>query len=322
MVDSQIRGYLRWYGDLTDMSGYWPLAECIAAGTRIETFDPDIFHAVVEPFARERSCEIAKIRADIAQTIRTAVELHPDFASLVLGGLHVFLDIPRFVHASACWLKRFQLCLHPLVQGQQEALWKFRCSYDWQKKQEIPFISQADYELVRLRESGAPFSSLTGRLGGSTEELEKRYTETIERARLILEMGHSLPQSVPSGDVSACLQSLGFYPYQYGVAELDTAIRLVRDEPALLSSLSKKLYPAVSERVGRSPNAVGQRIREVISIGVLNSQRTGIYADFYRTAQLFSGSFFVSKFLRAFLSYMDSAEREDNHGPLGKNAVP
>lgn len=106
----------------------------------------------------------------------------------------------------------------------------------------------------------------------------------------------------PQKDIRTCLMSIGIQPLMEGVAELEIAVRLVLNDPALLEHLKDRLYPAVAEESKLKAGTAASHIHKLISTARRYSRDTGEYLAFYST--LNGRGVNVRQFLRAFLRYM------------------
>lgn len=108
--------------------------------------------------------------------------------------------------------------------------------------------------------------------------------------------------SAPFSDISSCLLSIGIQPYMEGFAEINTAIRLAVEKPALLERLGDRLYPALAEALGKSTSAVSYRLARGISAARRNSRETGRYQAFYSAIP--GRNINIKAFLSCFLRYL------------------
>ena len=71
--------------------------------------------------------------------------------------------------------------------------------------------------------------------------------------------------------LSTCLKRLGFNPSTKGYRAVQIAILMVLDNPNLLNSVTRKLYPIVAEEVSTSITGAEKSIRTAIERAWLNA---------------------------------------------------
>lgn len=264
MVGGQVRGYLRWFGDLSEHKGYWPLAESISQGLICPGAEREALTSIVDLFAKDWKCSSISVRTAINGAMKFAVALHPDFASQVLGGLSRPYGVLAFVQASVRWLTCHRLTL---TNEQQEAFWQL-----WpicQSAQSAQYISNEDYQIVCAFCAGKTFHEIALDLDYSVEEISNIYQQTVDRANSILCNTRGGPS------VGERLKSLGFLPWMSGTRELETAVRLAYEDHSLLDgNATDVLFPAVAKELGITEGQVPYRIKKVID-EVYNDNRAG-----------------------------------------------
>lgn len=301
-VSGQIRGYLRWYGSLTYTKGYWPLAEIIALSIKDGTFSTKTLKRLTEQFAGEWSSTPEQIREEMTTTVQEAMASHPDFASFVMGGIPQTNFLREFVEASVRWLKHYRLALCDFAWGEQEAVW-VRQSLRPQPNLDrtTPYISTEDYWLVSELYRGRGRELLAKKLDCTVEYLDARYHQAIERAETILSKisDRQIPAGRTDWEIADYLEAMGL-SVEEGQPELETAIRLGRDQPHLLEHMTELFYPTVAGMTGRPASTVSHRIRTAID----KLAKNPVNAEFFRTGGMAGGtSTNVKKFIHAFLQY-------------------
>lgn len=304
-VSGQIRGYLRWYGSLTDTKGYWPLAEAIATGLQEGKFTHKTFMQVTEPFAAEWGSTSEHVREEMTATACEAVDSRPDFAVLVMGGAPDSKFLLTFIEASMRWLKHHTLILRPTMWRQKEAVWVNRRAgqppLQVKVERSTPYISAEDFLIVSELHRGLSKKDLAQKLGYTPEDLTALYQQTVERAQLIISKINKF--QVPAGrkewSIADYLKAMGLPPLLEEM-ELEAAIRLAAEQPDLLEHMVEQFYPALGKAIGRTEGAASHRIRATIDKLSKNPDN----AEFFRFAGLDRTNIIsTKKFIQAFLRY-------------------
>lgn len=308
MVSGQVRGYLRWYGDLTGMRGYWPLAETISQCLSHVGMERESLRNILELFAGDWGCTAATVRSTVREAVRSAVELHPAFASQVLGGLSSSQGVLPFVKASAHWMT-----IHRLVLSKNggEAYWQLWPMYHMER--DAQYISREDVHIVQEYAAGRTYHEIALDLDDSAQEVQRLYERTLERAAAILQDA----QGKPGDSVETALKRVGFLPWMDGVKELAVAISLVQSDPSLLGKAGKNFYPAVAESMGITPDQAAQRLRKAIRSAWRNNREHGEYDEFYQSIGIIGRGTRVRAVITALARYIGTAQAPpDKSAPI------
>lgn len=281
MVSGQVRGYLRWYGDLTKLRGYWPLAEAIAQSLYCAGEEREALSNVLALFAEEWDCTAATVHSAVSETVQCAIELHPAFASQVLGGLSASQGVLQYVKASAHWLAIHRLALS---KDGCEAFWQFWPMYRMERS--AKYISREDFRIVQQHAAGRSFQEIASDLGETVAEVNSLYQRTLERAAAVLQVAHGKP-----GDsIETSLKRMGVQPWIDGVKELAVAIRLVQADSSLLDNGAKTLYAAVAREMDITPGQVSYRLHKAMDTINRNNRQHMDYDDIYKSLGLKRGA--------------------------------
>lgn len=301
-VSGQVRGYLCWYDSLASTKGYWPLAETIAFGLR-DGVTYKTIKQVTELFAGEWGSSPEQVREEMTATVYAAVDANPSFALLVMGGAPRSNFLLTFIKASVIWLKLYMITLRPAEWGQKEAVWVRQRAKQFLTIEETPYISAGDFLIVQELHNGLDINDLTQKFGLTAEKLNAQYQQAVERANLILTKisKFQVPAGQKDWSVRDYLNAMGLPPPE--TAELETAIHLGAEQPALLEHMAKQFYPALGKAFGCTGSAACNRIRTTID--KLSKKPNNVkffrYAGFYET-----GCITTKNFIQAFLRYTET----------------
>lgn len=308
MVGGQVRGYLRWYGDLTAQRGYWPLAEAIAQSLSRSGAEREALRNILGLFAGDWDCTAAMVRSAVNDVVQNAVELHPAFASQVLGGLTAPRDALSFIKASAHWLAIHRLALS---KDGSEAFWQL-----WPiclMQQDAQYISREDFRVVREHAAGRTFHEIASELDDSAEDVQNLYQRTLERAAAVLQEA----QGKSDDSIETALKRVGFLPWMEGVKELAVAVSLVRSGPSPLGNADKNFYPAVAESVGITPDQAAQRLRKAINSAWRNNREHREYDEFYQSIGIIGRGTRVQAVVTALARYIGTVQApSDKSAPI------
>lgn len=301
-VSGQIRGYLRWYADLTFHSGYWPLAEAIAYALQEGSFDHSKLKWLTELFATEQNKTPEQIEKLMTAVAWVAVDKKPDFASLVMGGTTKVNFLLRFINSSMHWLTQYQLSLRDHSWSKKEAYWVYK--RESKVRRDAAYISTEDYLIVSELSRGQGRRKIAQKLGCTLQHINEQYQKAVERAELIVSKASAI--QIPTGrdnwDIADYLNYLGMSPYIDGYTVLKTAISLAQEQPGLLNNMTEQFYPALGEKTNKAPGTMNRKVRNAISSLIKNPN----CAEFLQFAGFTEKNINLSKkFFEAFLKYMD-----------------
>ena len=163
-----------------------------------------------------------------------------------------------------------------------------------------PFISELDFLILRALHQGETQEEILRKMGWTAKQFETRYRQILECVQAL----HALvfpPSADAQEPVRALLLELGFHPFYTGVRELETAIRLAQQDPAIVDNLQGMLYPAVAQALDLSPGVVRFRIAEVIRDRRSFHHRNGTTPPFFTGPGMDSHNVNVKLFIRSFL---------------------
>lgn len=301
-VSGQIRGYLRWYADLTFHSGYWPLAEAIAYALQEGSFDHSKLKWLTELFATEQNKTPEQIEKLMTAVAWVAVDKKPDFASLVMGGTTKVNFLLRFINSSMHWLTQYQLSLRDQSWSKKEAYWVHR--RESKVRRDAAYISTEDYLIVSELSRGQGRRKIAQKLGCTLQHINEQYQKAVERAELIVSKASAI--QIPTGrdnwDIADYLNYLGMPPHTKGQVVLEAAIRIALEQPELLNNLTDKFYPILGKELYKASSTISREIKDAI-YKLSETQRS---AEFFQFAGLTGGEItMVKKFLGAFIQYME-----------------
>lgn len=303
-VDGQIRGYLRWYGNLTRITGYWPLAEAIAYALEDNKFKKPKLRWLAEQFSHEWDSTPDAVIEEMEAAAWIAVDSRPDFALLVMGGATQVDFLLQFIQASMRWLNQFCLSLrHPLWQ-EQEAFWVKKRQWPQKVRRDAAYISAEDYLIVSELSRGRSRKELAQRLDCTVKQLTAQYQQILERAQLIVSKSDDIHFTIGRENWSIVdyLNSMGMSPYTDGYTVLRSAISLAQEQPGLLNNMTEQFYPALGEKTNKAPGTMNRKVRNAISSLLKNPN----CAEFLQFAGFTEKDINLSKkFFEAFLKYMD-----------------
>lgn len=268
----QVRGYLRWYGELTQYKGYWPLVEIISHMLTCAELVRDTLSHILIPYAEVWDCDVSDVQSAVYEVIEQAVKLHPAFASQILGGFSKPWDPLSFIPASVDWLTNHRLILN---EDENEAFWQVWLSHLGH------YITNVDRCIVEKYSAGSSFQEIALELGNTIEEVERSYQQTVERANNILYAVNQCP-------IKDYLSKVGFMPWMDGIEELSKAVELVIKDPSLLVNSTYRLYPALGEAFGLTPYQVSQKLRGILNEAYLYNKDIahGKYNEFFKKARI------------------------------------
>lgn len=233
----------------------------------------DALSNILSQYAEDWNCDVSQVQAAVYDVIHHAVELHPAFASQVLGGLTKSWDPLSFIPSSVEWLSNHRLVL---TEDQDEAFWQV-----WPVSQLGQFITNRDCSIVQKYGAGSTFQEIALEVGDPIEEVKRIYMQTVERANSILHSAHQLP-------IKDYLSKVGFMPWMDGIEELSKAVEMVMEDPSLLVNSIYRLYPALGEAFGLLPSQVSKKLRKILNEAYLYNKDIahGEYNEFFRKARL------------------------------------
>lgn len=189
-------GYLRWYDDLRDLPGYWPLAEAIALTIKINGRFQKELRWLTAQFAQEQGIRAETVHSHMIKDMEQAIQAHPDFASQVMGSLSdpYALSLRMFLIHSQWWLSCHHLNRMFSRPDCLVAVWNLSMAYQEKVWRSGPCLTQADQRMIHRRGQGASFAEIGEELSLSAEEAEAAYDAAVCR---VCALAGVLPEEAP-----------------------------------------------------------------------------------------------------------------------------
>lgn len=305
LVDGQVRGYLRWYGDLTGLRGYWPLAEAIAVNVFYVKYYRPMNLKLLDSFAQKQGCSVNTIRYTMDRVVKKAIQLHPDFAAQVLGGFSAPHTLMHFIKCSVQWLSTHRL-IHPNMAS-DDVTWDY-LDPSLERRETDGYISEKDFKMIQRRADRQPLQDIAKIWHMPEEMVREDYEQIVFRAKAIVDKAIMPPpeKSPSEWTLSDHLSSIGLKPDMPGVRELEMVVAIVQNDMSLLrGGMLNNVYPTVAQEVGSSADEVARHINKVLSNAIFDSKIRNRKADFYKVENLYHRGSALSNFIPALLRYIE-----------------